>query len=360
MKRPKLHFTTKDLVTIALLSALGGALSTYIGYLGNLVNHIVGVPFGAGQFLAGLHVLWIMLALGITRKKGAATATGLLKGIVELFMGSTHGIVIVVVSLVQGLIPDLVLFSDKAKGERGPVMFALAGGFSAMSNVLVFQAFFFSGIPFILIAVLCMLAFASGMVFGGWLSIEMLESLDLSGLVPGRKGVHVDVPEEYDKAFRGMKADRRRRTAAMAVVVAFLTVFTVGGVYYFTNVYTVAGSTVEVTGAVSEPYDFLYADHTDHEVMVNAELIGSVTHVAPQDYIGIPLNYIVSEAGPDEGADEIIVWGSDGYSAVFSLDAVMADDTLILILEEDDEYRLVAAEYEGAYWVEQVVTVEVR
>ncbi len=38
----------------------------------------------------------------------------------------------------------------------------------------------------------------------------------------------------------------------------------------------------------------------------------------------------------------------------------MDDDTLILILEDDDEYRLVAAEYEGAYWVEQVVRIEVR
>ena len=63
----KYYFSTKDLVTIALLSALGGVLSTYIGYLGNMVNHIIGVPFGAGQFLAGLH--------GITRKKGAATVT---------------------------------------------------------------------------------------------------------------------------------------------------------------------------------------------------------------------------------------------------------------------------------------------
>ncbi|MCJ2532418.1 MAG: ECF transporter S component, partial [Candidatus Thermoplasmatota archaeon] len=95
----RLMLSTKDLVTIALLSALGGVLSTYVGYLGNLMNHIVGVPFGAGQFMAGLHVLWIILAIGITKKKGAGTVTGALKGVVELFTGSTHGIVIVVVSL---------------------------------------------------------------------------------------------------------------------------------------------------------------------------------------------------------------------------------------------------------------------
>lgn len=359
MKFPRIHLTTKDLVTIALLSALGGALSTYIGYLGNLVNHIVGVPFGAGQFLAGLHVLWIMLALGITRKKGAATATGLLKGIVELFMGSTHGIVIVVVSAAQGLIPDLVLFSDKAKAQRGPISYALAGGLSATSNVLVFQVFFFSGVPVILIVLLCMLAFASGMIFAGWLSIEMLESLDLSGVVPSKKGTYVDTPEEYDKAFSARKAEKTKRTAAMAAVVAFLIVFAAGGVYYFTFIYSTGGSAVQITGAVSDSYDFLYSDYRDREVMLNAELNGSVTHIGPRNYTGIPLKIIITEAKPLANATEVVVWGSDGYSATFSLASVLNDDTLILILDAG-QYRLVAAQYEGAYWVEMVVTIEVR
>ncbi len=39
----------RDLVLVALLASIGGVLSTYVGYLGNLVNHFVGVPFGAGQ-----------------------------------------------------------------------------------------------------------------------------------------------------------------------------------------------------------------------------------------------------------------------------------------------------------------------
>jgi len=359
MRMPRIRFTTKDLITIALLSALGGALSTYVGYLGNLVNHIVGVPFGAGQFLAGIHVLWIMLALGITRKRGAATATGLLKGTVELFMGSTHGIVIVVVSVIQGLIPDLVLFSEKAKAQRGPVMFALAGGLSAASNVLVFQIFFFSGIPLVLIAVLCMLAFASGMIFGGWLTIEMLESLDLSGLTSAKRGTYVDAPAEYDRAYVAMRAEKRKRTTAMAIVIVFLTLFTAGGVYYFTNVYTTGSDSVHIEGAVSSPYDFHYSAYSDHEVTVNAELIGSVTHVAPRNYTGVPVDFIVSRAGPDGSATEVVVLGSDGYSAIFPLDSVMGDDTLILTLE-NGSYRIVAPQYDGAYWVEQVVTIEVR
>lgn len=356
----KYHFTTKDLVTIALLSALGGVLSTYIGYLGNMVNHIVGVPFGAGQFMAGLHVIWIMLALGITRKKGAATATGLLKGIVELFLGSTHGIVIVVVSLVQGLIPDLVLFSDKRKTDRSPTMYALAGGLSSASNVLVFYTFFLSGVPLVLIGMLCMLAAASGIIFGGWLVLEMLESLEFSGMVLGKRSIVVDDPEVQESAWTKSRTSKRRVLGAMMAAALFLSAFTAGAVYYFMFVYDITDEgTAEVTGAVQDPYTFRYSDFEDLEVVITAELIGSVTYLEPRDYTGVPLKEIVSMATPDAGATEVVISATDGYSASFQLDDVLGDDELIVVLE-DGKLRIVAANYEGAYWVEDAVKVEVR
>jgi energy-coupling factor transport system substrate-specific component len=356
----KYHFTTKDLVTIALISALGGVLSTYVGYLGNMMNHIVGVPFGAGQFMAGLHVVWIVLALGITRKKGAATATGLLKGIIELFMGSTHGIVIVVVSLVQGLIPDLVLFRDKSKTDRNPTMYAIAGGLSAASNVVVFQLFFFSGVPVYLITMLCMLAAASGIIFGGWLALEMLESLEYSGLVLGKRSIIVDDPDVDTVDWERRRSERRRKLRSVAVAVLFLSSFTIGAVYYFAFVFVLPGQgTIEVSGMVQEPYEFSYSDFEGDEVTITAELIGSVTYVAPRDYTGIRVSDIIDSASPDEDATQVVVTGSDGYFATFDLSGVMNDDSMIVILE-DDAFRLVAADYEGAYWVEDVVRIEVR
>ncbi len=352
------YFSTKDLVTIALLSALGGILSTYIGYLGNMVNHIFGVPFGAGQFLAGLHVLWIMLALGITKKKGVGTMTGVLKGIVELFMGGTHGIVIVVISAVQGMLADALLFSDKAKAERAVVPFAVAAGISSASNVIVFQLFFFSGIPLILIAMLCMLAAASGIIFGAGLSIEMIDSLEQAGVTSSARRRLVDVPEEAGDTWEDRRAARRRRLAALAVTTVFLASFTIGAVYYYTFVFEVPGETVSVEGLLERPFEFAYADFEDTEVKVYAELTGSVTHVDPRNYTGIPLRSILEEAQPLPEATEVRVYGSDGYYAPFDLAEVMADDTLILTTEDGD-YRLVAAAYEGAYWVEDVVRIEV-
>lgn len=356
----KYYFNTKDLVTIALLSALGGVLSTYIGYLGNMVNHIVGVPFGAGQFMAGLHVVWIMLALGITRKRGAATATGILKGVIELFLGGTHGIVIVVVSLVQGLIPDLILFSDRKKADRNPTLFAVAGGLSSASNVVVFYVFFLAGVPIVLMSMLFMLAAASGIIFGGWLVLEMLESLEFSGMVLGKRRMVVDDPEVSESDWQDRRTSKREILGAMIAATVFLSAFTVGAVYYFTFVYEITEEgTAEVIGSVSDPYTFVYSDFEDLEVVVTAELIGSVTYLEPRDYVGIPLSEIVSRALPEEGATQVVIHATDGYSATFQLDDVISDDHLIIAFE-DGQLRIVAADYAGAYWVEDVVKVEVR
>jgi ABC-type thiamin/hydroxymethylpyrimidine transport system permease subunit len=354
--RPRYYLTTKDLVTIALLSALGGVLSTYIGYLGNLINHMLGVPFGAGQFLAGMHVLWIVLAVGITRKKGVGTATGTVKGIVELFMGSTHGIVIVFVSIVQGLIVDLFLFSDKAKAGRNPISYGIAGAVASASNVVVFQAFFFSGVPLLLIAMLCMLAGASGMIFCGWLAGEMLSSIEHAGLIESKPERPVIVPGAHY-----LETKRSRVSlASLVAVFVFLGIFTVGSVYYFYAIYHLPGAaSLEVTGQVNEPFKFVYSDFKDQEVTINAELTGSVTHVGPRNYTGIPLRSLIDQAAPKDGAQEVLVIGSDGYTAEFPLANALSDSKLI-ITEGTIGYRIVAANYDGAYWVEDVVTIEVR
>ena len=353
--------STKDLVTIALLSSLGGVLSTYVGYLGNLMNHVVGVPFGAGQFLAGLHVVWIVLAIGLTKKRGAGTVTGIVKGIVELFTGSTHGIVIVVVSSVQGVVADTVLFSNRAKEKRDYVSFAMAGGLSSAMNVIVFQAFFFAGVPWILIAMLCMLAFASGMIFGGWLSIEMLETMEYAGILSGSREIIVDGGDaDGDRLWKQDFERKKRRKISLAIVGSFLVLFSLGAVYYFAFVFELPnGDTIAVEGSVSNPFEVEYEEFADQEITITAELVGTVTYIESRNYTGIPLWTIISEAQPASDAAEVVVRGGDGYYVVFQIDEVMTDDEL-LVVKDDSSFRIVGANYEGGFWVERVTSIEVR
>ncbi|MFX1510348.1 MAG: ECF transporter S component [Promethearchaeota archaeon] len=340
------YFGTRDLVTIAVLSALGGALSTFVGYLGLLLNTAIGTPFGAGQFLSGLHVFWIILAMGLIRKTGAATATGLLKGFVELFTGSAHGLIVVLVSLIQGIIIDVGFY---AIGQRDSLaMWAIIGGFASASNVVVFQLFFFSGAPLIFLALLLILAFSSGIIFSGYFGHAttklVLESSIYRSSINGLR--------EKTKGSIWQRLGPYRLSALI-----FLIVITFGVSLYAVFVWRPAIDPLscDVVGQVAQPFRFSYFAYVDQEVTFEAQLIGSVTQLPPQNYTGIPLALILADAQPYNSSNTLQVLASDGYSATFSLDDILNDEEIILVVE--DGLRLVAKNFPGWYWVEKVVSL---
>ncbi len=332
----------RDLVLIALLAAAGGVLSTYIGYLGNLINRVFGVPFGAGQLIAGLHVVWPLLARLLIGRFGAGTLTGLLKGAVEFLSGGTHGVVILLVSFVEGLFVDVGMGMLR---RRSLPLAMLAGAVSSASNVFVFQAIYFSGVSIGFILVMAVLAFVSGAVFGGYLAWDVERLLVTSRIVR-----------------RATVPDRRRRrwgrhAATLAVILALLG----GGVYYYVSVYDpfAAPDRARIVGTVDAPYSFHYGSWTGMTVTVRAELRGSVTYVPPRDYTGVPVAAVVEAAAPRPSARSVRVIADDGYEATFAWEAVRADRDLLLTLEEG-RLRLVAPGYDGAMWVRRVTRLVVE
>lgn len=326
------RFSNRDLLVIAVLSGIGGVMSTYIGYLGNLLNNLLGVPFGAGQFVAGLHVFWLVLAAGLVGRPGAAALAGLLKGTVELLTGSTHGVAIVLVSLIQGAVLDVVLY---VVGE-GSLGYALGGGLAAASNVAVFQILYFSGAPWGYLLFISVLALISGVLFAGSFGrgvLDLIRVVQPTRLAAGR-------------------APNKRSLALSAVL---LVLFSAGALYYFSSVYQPpwAGPECRVEGAVESPISFQLSRFASQEKTISAELKGQVTYVAPQDYTGVPIKAILAEARPKEGAETVRVVATDGYEVPFPLADVLNDDDMILI-QEDDTLRLIAANYAGGYWVRQV------
>jgi len=330
--------TTRDLVTIAILSALGGVMSAYVGYLANLFNAFVGVPFGAGQFLAGLHVFWILLARGITRKLGTGTLTGLLKGVVELLAGSVHGIMVVMVSLVEGVIVDALLIKFDSQDRLG---YMLAGGFSTASNVFVFQLLFLSGVPLTFILVIGLMAFASGVIFAGYFSHSLLCSLADTGIL-------VD---------RGVEGRNIWRSAAGYAMVG---VFLAGSVWYYGAIYSTGGGEgLEVGGMVDEPFTYRERDFTDELTVVEAELRGSYINVEASNYTGVPLRNIVEAADPSEDVVEVVLVASDGYAVVLPVDRVLGDPSMIIV-EDSSGPRLVGDELDGSQWVQGIVRISLR
>lgn len=356
------RFTTRDLVTIAVLSALGGVLSTYVGYLGNMVNRMVGVPFGAGQFMAGLHVFWMVIAFGLVRKTGSATACGLLKGVVEMLMGSTHGAVIVLVSLIQGGIFDGTMLLARNKESRFPNY--LGAGLAAASNVFVFQILYLHAVPTAYILIITILAFCSGIIFGGYFGLSTLENLVRGGLMHRSMAddeEYYAAPDKKGKTnWKKGKIHKKAATPEKVLAIAFVLLFAIGAMYYFVDVYNFDAEEdgIRLYGQVNETYTFRLEDYTQNEITINEELQGTVTHVPPQNYTGVPLRIAIENATPRAGSAKVDVIGRDGYLATFSLSDILSTDRIIII-SEGENFRLVAGGLDGAYWVRDMVEVHV-
>lgn len=156
-------FKTRELALIIILSAIGGAVSVPLSYAGNLLNTVPLLPFGSPQILSGVHVLWLLLARLITRRTGAATFAGAVKGLVELSLFSFHGVQVLPISIVEGIILDMIL---SVPGNTSTVKVAVAGGLSASSNVLVLWLFLLQALSPLVIVFMWLLSLISGVMVG--------------------------------------------------------------------------------------------------------------------------------------------------------------------------------------------------
>jgi ABC-type thiamin/hydroxymethylpyrimidine transport system permease subunit len=348
-RRRRYYFSTRDLVLIAAVSAAGGVLSTYVGYLGNLLNSAFGVPFGAGQFMAGLHVFWFVLARAIVGRTGAGALAGVLKGLVELFTGSTHGLPIVLVSAVEGVLVDLLSLPF----ARPPVTaMCLAGAVSSASNVLVFQTMYFSGVSWGYVGLMVLFAAISGAVFGGYFTAGVLGVVETAGLLR---------PTDRSDAGSGPGRRPRPRVGRLAVTLIMAAALVGGAVYYYTQVFEPLpdGPKCSIEGKVARAYEYTPAGFGDEAVTVCAELVGQVTYVPEADYAGVPLAVILERAGADPSATSVRIIASDGYEAIFSVRDIK-EHTDVILSRDQETLRVVAPGFEGAFWVRMVSRIRVE
>lgn len=336
MQTNRYHFSTRDLLMMAALAALGGVTGTYVTAAGKVLNSFVGAP-GSMQWAAGLHVLWLVLAVGLTGKQGAGTVTAVLKGAVELFTGNLHGILVVLVDIVAGLLVDLgfLPFRDK---DRLPA-YLLAGGLASASNVFVFQLF--AALPADILSYGAMLlagllAAISGVVFAGFLGHTLVAILRRAGVIKDRE------PRPMG---------RRAYPVFLATVVVLAVVLT----FYLRH--TLAGPPVlPIAGAVAAPYAFP-EEHGDLPTVTAA----GITRQASERYTGIPLRDLIAAAQPNADASKVLIQGTDGYTFFISMEEVQSNGGLLLVPQgrsEDTTYDITGAESNKA-WVRGVANLTV-
>jgi energy-coupling factor transport system substrate-specific component len=336
----KYYFSTRDLLVIAILASLGGVLSAYVGYLGNMVNHLVGVPYGAGQIMGGLHILWMVLILAITGKKGSGALAGLLKGFVEFISGSHLGIFVVLLSLAEGIFTEIGYWPFQ---KHRKLAYIIAGGLGSFANVLVFQVVYQVYDNVFLFAAVSLLALISGLVFAGFFAGGVMDNLEDAGIVRKEKKPEKILSFSLPKAF----------ALLLALAIAF------SAIYYFALV-QLKGDPMEfhVTGDVPYTKDYYLPNYQSYYVTINAKLDGQVTHLPAQDYTGLPVSYVLKDARMGDDARSIDVVGSDGYYQIFNVSEIVDNDDLILT-QDNGTIKLVARGYPGQLWVSFVKEIRV-
>lgn len=334
MNHPKYYFSTRDLLVMAAMAALGGVASTYINFIGDFFQSFLGFA-GTTQWAAGLHVLWLVLAVGLTRKPGTGTVTGILKGAVELFSGNTHGLLVLLVDLVAGILVDVSLLPFRR--QENWTRYALAGGLASAANVFVFQLF--AAVPADIltagvIGLITLVAFISGVIFAGILGAALLSALRSAGVISDQRS---ESP--------GKRAWRVMLVSALVLA---------GGLFVYLKIAQSGGESVAITGAVSAPYQFDHrtADFEEEEIALPT---GGVT----ASYRGYPLAEILGQALPDPEADMILLLASDGYAFFVSEPELSQNPGLALQAQGKGKtlaYNMIGPESKKA-WVNGVVEI---
>lgn len=163
---------TKSLAIILILSALGSVNSVLVGYAGRLLTMVTTFSFVVPQMLAGLHVFWLVLTALLVRTRGSATIAGALKGLIEAMLFSHLGVFSFLISVLQGVIVDLVFAILK---KNSSLVVYVGSGLSSASHLIIVQIFISPAPTLLVYAISYLVAFISGLLFGGYLSTKVFK-----------------------------------------------------------------------------------------------------------------------------------------------------------------------------------------
>ena len=182
-------YTTRDIMIIAVLAAIGGIAKILIAQ-GYVLVAAFG-PYGSAIWSA-LFFIWPIIAAFIVRKPGAATISMVLGGVIELLAGSPIGVIVLYSDLVEGLAADIGFMLWKYL-KYGLLQHAVAGMLEPIGGLFITYYFFgFDSLgttPFVAYVLVSLL----GGLIGGLLAFAINKGLEASGLaIQGAEVQEVD------------------------------------------------------------------------------------------------------------------------------------------------------------------------
>ena len=337
---------------IAILCCLGGITSTYVAYIASAFGSLTGIPMG-GQMLSGLHVFWIILILAIVNKKGSGALAGVLKGFVEFITGGHLGILAIPTSFLEGVFAEIGFWPFK---KYKTLSFVIAGGLGSWANILVTQTIFNSFPGLYMFGTFSVFAFASGMVFAGYMGLGIVRILTDAGVIKAPAGTKpsklVSIPGAIAVAL----------VAILAVVVAayLLTAGQSAGSSSDNGMARIAGGTqfINITGDVAKPGSFDIPGYKSDFITITAVNTHAGGNVA-YNYTGVPLKIVLADAGINSNATSMDIIGSDGYTIQYSASDIMSKDDIVLV-PENGEVDVISKGSTSNMWVRSIATINVH
>lgn len=193
----------KDIIMMAILGVVFSAVYLAVFDGGVLLSTLL-APAGLGNFsFEIIYGVWFMaatLAAYIIRKPGVALLTEVLASAIELLMGNSGGLTVVLTGVIQGAGAELVFALFRYK-KWDLISMSLAGMMSAVF-IFVYELFYLNYIalaPTLLIAQLAV-RFISAIVFSGVICKLAGDGLAKTGVVKSYAiGAKAEVGKVYDE-----------------------------------------------------------------------------------------------------------------------------------------------------------------
>lgn len=182
MKKLLRRFSVRDLLLVSAMAAAGIAVKPLVSTLAHIVSTPLMIP--GGVLAGGLYMLWLVVAFGLTRRRGTAFLVGFVQALLVMLTGlpGSHGLLSLFSYTLPGAAIDLVFLLIRRKIDNMPLAF-LAGLTANLAGTAAVNFIFF-GLPLIPLLLSLSLAALSGGL-GGILSWGLLSALGRFGVGPG-------------------------------------------------------------------------------------------------------------------------------------------------------------------------------
>jgi ABC-type thiamin/hydroxymethylpyrimidine transport system permease subunit len=174
------RYTMFDMLIIAMMAAIGIAIKPIVVPLTHIITGPLLIPGGA--VAGGFYMLWIVLAMGVVRRKGACILTALVQAIIVLAIGATgnHGIMTLVTYTIPGIACEII-FLVSLKKKFNILHFLFAGIAANCAGTFLSNMVFFR-LPFLPLVLSLSCACLSGAI-GGIIAYSISNKIEKLGLL---------------------------------------------------------------------------------------------------------------------------------------------------------------------------------